>query len=126
MSALAALLLQAAAPPLPPADWSTLPDLPVTPTPEVFDPSGFVRREAEAGRCKAEQTPRGWEIHSPVAVLVDARGTVQRIVPRAIDCSTVEQYTAGYVSTLARRAVAAPGGLKQGWYRYAVTYRWQD
>lgn len=122
---IALLLAQAAAaaPPMPPADWSGLPELPAPSTGIGLDPSGYVRREVAAKRCQANASGAGWEMAAPVAVLVDAGGRVQRVVPRAIDCPTVEQFTAGYVSTLARRSGAA-GALRPGWYRYTVTYRW--
>lgn len=121
MSALFILLAQAAAaPPMPPADWSAMPELPVAARPG-FDPSAYVRREVAAGRCRAAPAGSVMAVTAPVAVLVDAAGAVQRVVPRAIECPTVEQFTAGYVSSLARRTA----GLKPGWYRYAVTYRWR-
>lgn len=124
MIALAALFLaQAAAAqplPMPPADWSSLPELPVVP-PASFDPTGYVRREVAASRCRPASVGRAVEVESAVAVLIDAGGSVQRVVPHAINCPTVEQYTAGYVSSLARRA----SGLRPGWYRYTMTYRWQ-
>ena len=129
-----ALLLQAAVPlpaqpsvplPAPPAEWSALPDLPVPAPHQGFDPSAYVRREVAASRCRAQGVDGGarW-ITSPVAVLVDAGGLVARVVPGAIGCPTVEQYTAGYVSTLARRAIAHGAAIRPGWYRHVVTYRW--
>lgn len=114
MSALA-LMLQAAALPMPPADWTGLPELPL-PSARGGEPSAYVRREVAAGRCRAE----GNGMAVSVAVLMDADGRVARVVPRAIDCPTVEQFTAGYVSALARRA----GRMKPGWYRRTVAYRW--
>ncbi len=120
-----ALLLQGTAPPLlPPADWSTLPELPIPRARVGFDLSSYARREVAAGRCKAAAVAGGSRIVAPVAVLVDANGAVQRIVPQAIGCPTVEQFTAGYASTLARRAAMAVGGLRPGWYRHTATYRW--
>jgi hypothetical protein len=120
VSAALSLLLQAIAPP--PLDWSALPELPLSPPRGAFDPSGFVRNEVAARRCRATADGDAQLVTAPLAVLVDESGAVSRIVPRAIDCPTVEQYTAGYVSALARRA-GLPR-LKAGWYRYAVTYRW--
>ena len=103
MTVLAALLLQAAAPPpMPPTDWTELPELPVS-APSGPVSSTFVRREVVRNRCQVEPNGGVMEIEAPVAVLVDGAGAVQRVVPRAIDCPTVEQYTAGYVSSLARR-----------------------
>ena len=124
-----AVLLQAAVPApsgpaMPPTDWSLLPDLPVAPPRGASDPSAFVRREVVAGRCRLPPGGGGAGLTAPVAVLVDARGSVQRIMPRAIGCPTVEQFTAGYVSTLVRRAAIAGQLFRPGWHRYAVTYRW--
>lgn len=89
----------------------------------MVEPSGFVRREVAAGRCLATTGPQGREVVSPVAILFDARGSIARVVPRAIGCPTVEQFTAGYVSATVRRLGVA-GGLRPGWYRHTVTYRW--
>lgn len=120
----AALLLQAAVPmppPMPPSgDWSAMPDFPLAAFGGGFDPSPFVAREVTAGRCRPPAGAR--RIASPIAVLIGAGGAVQRIVPAAIDCPTVEQYTVGLVSTLARRLDLAT--LRPGWYRYVATYRW--
>ena len=121
-----AFLLQAAIAALPPADWSVLPELPVSPPRGGSDPSGYVRREVAGGRCKAVPVAGETRLVAPVAVLIDARGAVQRIVPQAISCPTMEQFTAGYVSTLARRAALAERTLRAGWYRHVVTYRWTD
>lgn len=122
MSALFFLAAQvaAAALPAPPADWSALPELPLPSGRAGVDPSGYVKREVAAGRCGRQVEG---ELAAPVAVLMDAGGLVQRVVPRAIGCPTVEQFSAGYVSALARRAGSA-ARLRPGWYRYVVTYRW--
>ena len=125
-----ALLLQAAPPStlppaLPPADWSTLPELPIVSPRGASDPSGYVRREVAAGRCRiAPASANESRLAAPVAVLIDAKGGVQRIVPQAIGCPTVEQFTAGYVSTLARRAAVGRTTFRPGWHRHVVTYRW--
>ncbi|WP_375429417.1 hypothetical protein [uncultured Sphingomonas sp.] len=122
-----ALLLQAASaspPALPPTDWSALPDLPVMPRRGAFDPSEYVRREVAVGRCAAPPTAGEVRIVVPVAILLEADGVVRRIVPRAIGCPTVEQFTAGYVFRLARRITSAEPMRRPGWYRYVVTYRW--
>ena len=74
-------------------------------------------RQVDAGRQVGAE--------GDLALLVDAGGAVQRIVPRAIGCPTVEQYTVGLVSSLARRGVAA-AGLRPGWYRYVAGYRWTE
>lgn len=122
-----ALLLQAAAPTAaaPPQDWAPLPLFPLPRAASASDGSAFVRGEVEAGRCKAPPVqPDGTRLAAPVAILVGPGGGVQRIVPRAIDCPTVEQFTVGYLLSLTR---GGPGGAlppAPGWYRLAVTYRW--
>ena len=119
------LAMLAQAPATPPTDWSRLPELALASPKGDADAASriaFVRGEVTSGRCKAERTADGGaRIVAPVILLVDAAGTVRQIVPRAIGCATVEQYTVGYVSTLVRGAapVATPG-----WYRVTVTYRW--
>lgn len=119
MIAVLSLLLQAA----PPPDWSALPQLPVAARDRgEFDPSPFVRGEVEARRCAAEQVGGGAQVVSTVALLV-VDGAVRRIVPQAINCPSVEQFTVGYVSTLVRHA-RVTDQLAPGWYRYVVTYRW--
>ncbi len=122
---IAALILQAAAPaPMPPQDWSALPIFPLPRGALAADGTGFVRGEIESGRCKAGAPQAdGARVVAPVAILVGAEGAVARIVPRAIDCVTVEQYTVGYVQSLVR---GGPGAVvpAPGWYRLAVAYRW--
>ena len=113
----AALLVQVA---MPPQDWSTLPQFPLPRAGIVTDASGYVRGEVAAGRCKAA----GSEVAAPVAILVGASGTVNRIVPRAIGCSTVEQYTVGYVLSLTRGGPGSALPPVPGWYRLTVIYRW--
>jgi len=124
---IAALLLQAAVPPapVPPQDWAPLPLFPLPRAASASDGSAFVRGEVTAGRCKVPPVQAdGVRLIAPVAILVGPGGGVQRIVPRAIGCPTVEQFTVGYLLSLTR---AAPGGAlppTPGWYRLAVTYRW--
>lgn len=120
-----AALLLAQAVPFPPADWSTLPDLPLPPVNANLDLSAYVRREVAAKRCQAVAVNgRTLQVAAPVAVLLDEKGSLQRIVPQAIGCPTVEQYTVGYVSTLVRRRMTGARALKPGWYRHTVTFRW--
>ncbi|UVO49061.1 hypothetical protein M0208_00430 [Sphingomonas sp. SUN019] len=104
---------------MPPADWSTLAELAfVRLTPPAADLSDFVREEVRAGRCVSNDT----SIRVDLAVLVGSDGRVRRIVPRAINCPTVEQYASGIVSRLARSNVAAPP--HDSWYRTTVTFSW--
>lgn len=104
---------------MPPTDWNALPELVLgfgTETP----PTAFVHAEVVAGRCRAESAENHWRVVSPVIVLFDGTRIMRQIVPRAIGCVAIEQYTVGYVSRLMRGA-AAP---TPGWYRLAVTYTW--
>lgn len=121
--ALAQVMPAEAVPPrvvdVPPADWNALPELALGFANETA-PAAFVHGEVTAGRCRAESAERRWRVVSPVIVLFDGTRTVRQIVPRAIGCTAVEQYTVGYVSRLMRGA-AAP---TPGWYRLAVTYTW--
>jgi hypothetical protein len=114
----AALLFQAAA--MPPQDWSNLPIFPLPRAREVTDGSAYVRTELATGRCKIAAPP----VVAPVAILVGTSGQVVRIVPRAIDCPTVEQYTVGYLIGLTRGGPGSALPPRPGWYRLDVTYRW--
>ncbi|WP_287459440.1 hypothetical protein [Sphingomonas sp.] len=135
MILLAALLLQLQAPPAPapapviappPADWTQLPDLPLARHwPSGASLSPFVQAEVAAGRCAAAQRGSdGYVLRVDLAVLIDNAGTVRRIVPRAIGCPTVEQYSAGIVSRVTRDNVPTP--QSDTWYRTALTFSWRD
>lgn len=104
---------------MPPADWSTLAELAfIRLTPPAADLSDYVHEEVRAGRCVSNDT----SIRVDLAVLVGSDGRVRRIVPRAINCPTVEQYASGIVSRLARRNVVTPS--QDSWYRTTVTFSW--
>lgn len=126
MSLIPALLMALQATPatipfvaMPPADWSTLTELAfVRPTPPAADLSDYVREEVRVGRCVSNDT----SIRVDLAVLVGNDGRVRRIVPRAINCPTVEQYASGIVSRLARSNVVAPPHDR--WFRTTVTFSW--
>lgn len=118
-----ALVLQAAS--LPPPDWSDLPPVPwrVVPriTPEL---AAYVAGEVAAGRCAASVPhPDGTDMVLSVPIAVELRGdaSVGRIIPRAIDCPTVEQFAAGFVSRAMRGNLRLPVG---GWYVTTVTFVW--
>ncbi|WP_298090599.1 hypothetical protein [uncultured Sphingomonas sp.] len=115
--------LQAPAVETPPADWTGLPSLPL---PEnAGERITYARAEVAAGRCKAEVLPDGRsQIVAPVALLLSAEGTVRRALPQAIDCPTVEQYTAGYVSTMVRTGTLRTASLRPGWYKATIIYQW--
>lgn len=129
----ALLLAQAATPPVvtlppapPPADLASLPILALTRRSPANDvPSEFVREEVAAGRCVAarrDAATGGTGLSVELAVLIDGDGQVRRIVPRAIDCPTVEQYASGLASRMIRQNLApgAPGG----WYRTTIAFAW--
>lgn len=126
--ALALLLGQATPPPpeptqplpVPPADWTTLPELKLQRGwPDWRGLSDYVRDEVNAGRCASASK----EIRVDLAVQVAGNGHVRRIIPRAIDCPTVEQYASGLLSRIARRNVAPPG--EDRWYRAMLVFTWE-
>lgn len=116
--------IQPASPLSVPPDWSMLPPLFYRDTPEVTPAmSAFVRGELRSGRCKpsAGTLVRG-TLTLELAVLVAPNGFIRRVVPRAIDCMTVEQYGAGLVTSFAR------GNLRQritgtdAWHRATLVF----
>jgi CO dehydrogenase/acetyl-CoA synthase alpha subunit len=118
---LLALALQVAAPiASPPADWRALPPLraPATETAELV--SDYVRDEVAAGRCT---TPRPGTLSVELAVYVAENGRVRRIVPRAINCPTVEQYASGVALRSLRGHVEPPEVV--GWHRMTIAFAWQ-
>jgi len=126
---LLAVQAAATAPPavLPPADWSTLPELRYLHAPaDAGDVTGFVRAEVKAGRCAAaiDNGARGWSIRVDLAVLAAPDGQPRRIVPRAIQCPSVEQYAAGLVSSLARGNIDTGASVAEGWYRTSLVFAW--
>jgi len=134
MIALAALLLVQAAADKPatnadalPVEWSKLPDLPLIqrrggPSPEL---SRFVRDEVAAGRCAAAQHDAGgFALSVELAVLVSGSGEARRIVPRAIGCPTVEQYSVGIVSRMTRANL--PQAASCLWYHVTLDFTWKE
>ncbi|HVF95463.1 MAG TPA: hypothetical protein VM900_14210 [Sphingomonas sp.] len=113
---------------VPPADWSVLPLLVLPARPAFGLPlATFVQAEVKAGRCKSVVAAGALRrVESPVAILFGPAGAPRAIVPAAIDCPTVEQYTVGYVSTLLRTAIAERQVFPPGWQRLPVTYQWQE
>lgn len=104
---------------VPPRDWSTLPELKLQ---RIWrDQTGlsdFVRDEVRAGRCSVTTK----EIRVDLAVHVTGDGQVRRIIPRAIDCPTVEQYASGLMSRMARGNVVASGD--DAWFRATLIFAW--
>ena len=109
-----------------PSDWSALPELRFVHRPPANpDFSAFVRSEVAAGRCVSViRSSVGMTLSIDLAVLVGPGGHVRRIVPRAIDCVTVEQYAAGLVSRVARDNVDATGVTADTWFRTTMTFAW--
>lgn len=103
----------------PPTDWSALP---VFPLPRASFDDPFVRAEIATGRCRV---PAGQaeNLVAPVAILIGPAGAVRQIVPQAIGCPTVEQYTVGYLLSLTRAGHGGAVPPAPGWYRLTVTYR---
>ncbi|MBJ6122020.1 hypothetical protein [Sphingomonas mollis] len=126
---IAALLLaatQAALSPPPVADWDRLPAFPVPRAADIVDGAAFVRGEIESGHCHPVPAPAtgGVRLIAPVAILVGPTGIVRQIVPQAIGCPTIEQYTVGYLLSLTRTGAGAAPSPEPGWYRLVVSYRW--
>ena len=113
-------------PAMPPADWSGLPELQyLRRTPDLEALSAFVRDEVNAGRCATAGRVRNAAVVTlDLAVLVGPSGRIRKIVPRAIDCVTVEQYGSGLVSRLARDNLATEGLTVPTWFRTTLVFSW--
>jgi hypothetical protein len=121
------LLFQAAAVVAAPTDWSVLPPLRLTTPPDYpAIMTKFVHDEVVAGRCVAPAPVDGkTSIKVDMIVLVSsANGEATRIVPRAINCPTVEQFAAGVVQKAARGNIAGPPPSADSWYRVGMTLTW--
>lgn len=112
--------------PAPPLDWSGVPVLRYQyPPGDDFDYSAYVRDEVNAGRChRAVLQNARWTVAVDVIVLAARDGSPRRIIPRAIDCPSVEQYAAGLVSRRARRNVVVTGQVADSWYKTSVRFSW--
>ncbi|MDR6145714.1 hypothetical protein QE363_001507 [Sphingomonas sp. SORGH_AS870] len=108
----------------PPHDWTTLPTL--TLPPAGPDMVRFVRAEVQAGRCPRDRVTEEGQVVLvvPMAVWLNADGSAQSVVPLAIGCPTVEQYSAGVAQRMIRQMPYRP--MRQGdrWYRTVITYTW--
>lgn len=107
-----------AAPAVPavPTNWNVMPPLPWRSAPVITpDLTTFVESEVRAGHCAGSSD--GIEVE--LAVFVRADGVVRAVVPRAIDCPSVEQFAAGLVTRFARNNLRQPAA---GWYRAAITF----
>ena len=110
---------------LPPANWSALAPVPYVSAPQMTPPlSRFVAAEIASGRCAAPKPADGrYSLKVDVAALVRPDGTIRKVVPHAIDCPTVEQYSVGLVESFAR-ANLKPAGAAAIWYRATLIYEW--
>ncbi|MEG3086691.1 hypothetical protein [Sphingomonas sp. PB4P5] len=123
-----ALILIAAAqiiaPPVVPTDWSVLPPIPYLAPPQQSPAfASYVAGEVAAGRCPIARPADGrYVVKVEVAALVGADGVIRRTVPRAINCPTVEQYSAGLVISFARRNL--PPATTDQWYRATIVFDW--
>jgi len=119
------LLLQAAVPV--PTDWSVLAPLPYADPPQITAPlTRFVADEVAAGRCAQPKQGDGhYVVKVDVATLVGGDGEIRRTVPRAINCPTVEQYSAGLVASFARGNLQPHAGAADTWYRATIVYDWR-
>jgi len=123
----AALLLLLGPQQLKPIDWDALPPLPWRVPPQISQSmDDFVLLEVQTRKCPLP-APLGaeQEMQVDLAVLVTADNQVRTVVPRAIKCPTVEQYSAGLVTSFARDNLLPRTASADQWYRASVTYSWK-
>ena len=113
-----------AAPAEPPHDWSTL--TAITLPPAEPDMVRFVRGEVAAGRCPRSRQVDGQNVLVvPLAVRISgADGGAENVVPLAIGCPTVEQYSAGVTQRMIRHLAHRTMMEGDRWYRTVITYTW--
>lgn len=107
-----------------PSNWSMLPPLPYREEPQITPAMGdFVRGELRSGRCKpvADAYHRG-RLTLELAVLVAPNGFIRRVIPRAIDCMTVEQYGAGLITSFARGNLRQRVAGTDAWHRATLVF----
>ncbi len=115
------------APPSLPADWKALAPLPYVAVPQVTPAmTQFVAGEIATRRCNTPKADDGhYYVRVDVAALVSGDGVVRKVVPRAIDCPTVEQYSAGLVLGFSRDNLRMNGeSAADQWYRTTLLYDW--
>ncbi len=107
----------------PPHDWSTLGML--TLPPAGPDMVRFVRDEVTAGRCtRARQDDAQMVLVVPLAIRMSADGNADSVVPLAIGCPTVEQFSAGAAQRMVRHLAHRTMIPGDRWYRTVITYTW--
>ncbi len=106
--------------------WGALPLLPYrTPPVVTAEMHAFVAHEVAARRCPLPDANGGAAtLTVDVAVRVAEDGTIRAAIPRAIQCPTVEQYSAALVTAFARNNLLPRLGAQDQWYRTAVTFNW--
>ena len=111
-------------PPVVPTDWAMLPPLPYREEPQMTPAMlGFVRGEIRSGRCRPVKS--AWSrgtLTLDLAVLVSPNGFIRRVIPRAIDCMTVEQYGAGLVTSFARGNLRQRIATGDAWHRATLVF----
>lgn len=110
-----------------PVDWDALAPLPLRQPAQVTPAmTNFVAHELRASRCRMpRRASGGYTVQVDVAVLLAPDGMVRATIPRAIDCPSVEQYTAGLVTSFARNNLTIIDGGTAGWYRATITFAWK-
>jgi hypothetical protein len=120
-------MLQAAALATAPGDWTTLPPLRLTEQPDyTLIMTKFVRDEVAAGRCAAPAPVEGRTVIKLdlIVLVASSSGEAVRVVPRAINCPTVEQFAAGVVQKATRGNIAGTAPSSDSWYRTNITITW--
>jgi hypothetical protein len=56
---------------------------------------------------------------------VNGAGEVRTVIPRAIQCATVEQYAAGLAAGFARNNLLPRNGASDQWYKTSLTFSWR-
>ena len=107
-------------------DWAALPALQYRTQPRITaSMHQFAAREVRARRCPLAVTPGPIQrLTVELAVLVNGAGEVRTVVPRAIQCATVEQYAAGLATGFARANLLPAGGGADQWYKTSLTFSW--
>ena len=103
--------------------WNMLAPLPYKTAPQITpEMNSFVHREAIGRKCPLPQIDT---MVVDVAILVDQSGGIRTAVPRAIGCTTVEQYAAALVAGFARNNLLPRTGTHEQWYRTTLTFTWR-